>query len=263
MAKLRSISTEIWSDPYFEDLNSSEKLLFIYLITNEKTNMLGIYENTVRKMSFETGINKSTVEQIIKKFQTDQKIKYINNYVVLVNFLKHQNYNTNMKKSAIDVYNNLPKELKNKDLDISKVNPLEGFETLLNHFGMVRKVEVELEYESELESKSETEEILETVDVFDFEVFWDLYDKKVGDKEKIKKKYDNLPDDIKQKIFEHVELYIKAQPDKKFRKNPETYINQKSWNDEIIYRHEQTGITKNNGESIEDYHARIRNSLES
>lgn len=85
---------------------------------------------------------------------------------------------------------------------------------------------------------------IETVDEFDFEIFWDLYDKKVGDKEKIKKKYEKLSDNIKGKIFKHIELYKKSQPDKKFRKNPETYINQKSWNDEIIYRYETTGTSK-------------------
>jgi hypothetical protein len=34
--------------------------------------------------------------------------------------------------------------------------------------------------------------------------------------------------------MEHVAKYKQAQPDKKFRKNPETYLNNKSWNDEII-----------------------------
>lgn len=156
MAKLRSINTVIWSDPWFEDLSSEEKLLFIYLITNEKTNMIGVYETSIKKMSFETGIDKSEIETILLKFEQKQKIKYINNRVVLLNFLKHQHYNTNMLKNAIDCYNALPEELKLHNFStLSKDS--EGFETLLNHFGMVRKVEVEIEIEKEVEIKVKSE----------------------------------------------------------------------------------------------------------
>lgn len=156
MAKLRSINTIIWSDPWFEDLTSQEKLLFIYLITNEKTNMIGVYETSIKKMSFETGIDKNEIETILLNFEQKQKIKYINNRVVLLNFLKHQHYNTNMLKNAIDCYNALPEELKLHNFrTLSKDS--EGFETLLNHFGMVRKVEVEVEIEKEVEIKVKAE----------------------------------------------------------------------------------------------------------
>jgi uncharacterized protein YdaU (DUF1376 family) len=67
-----------------------------------------------------------------------------------------------------------------------------------------------------------------------FNDFWDHYEKKVGDKEKISKKFCKLRHDVKIQIMEHVTKYKQAQPDKKFRKNPETYLNNKSWNDEII-----------------------------
>ena len=33
---------------------------------------------------------------------------------------------------------------------------------------------------------------------------------------------------------EHIPKYKIQQPEKRFRKNPDTYINNKSWNDEII-----------------------------
>lgn len=67
-----------------------------------------------------------------------------------------------------------------------------------------------------------------------FDIFWDLYDKKVGDKLKLKKKWDALNDAEREKIMDHVPRYKDAQPEKKYRKNPETYLNNKSWNDEII-----------------------------
>ena len=155
MSKLRSVSTAFWSDPFIEELTPSEKLLFLYLVTNEKTNMLGIYEASIKKISFETGINKETVTKALKGFESLNKVKYLNNYVILVNFMKHQNFNTNMKKSAIDIFNALPKDLKMGDLVLDRLKPSKAFETLLNHYGMVRKVEVEVEVEDEVEYEIE------------------------------------------------------------------------------------------------------------
>lgn len=73
-----------------------------------------------------------------------------------------------------------------------------------------------------------------------FEVFWDLYDKKIGEKGKIKKKFLKLSEGEIELIFAHIPKYKESQPDKKYRKNPETYLNNKSWNDEIIKQNAKT-----------------------
>ena len=68
----------------------------------------------------------------------------------------------------------------------------------------------------------------------DFDTFWNLYDKKVGKKDKIIKKWDKLKKEDQEKVLEHVKKYKQSQPEKQYRKNPETYFNNESWNDEII-----------------------------
>jgi len=67
-----------------------------------------------------------------------------------------------------------------------------------------------------------------------FDVLWNLYDKKVGDKLKLSKKRIKLSESERVDIIKHVEVYKKAVPQKQYRKNLETYFNNKSWNDEII-----------------------------
>lgn len=153
MGKLRSINTRVWSDTWFEELTAEQKLLFFYLITNEKTNMLGMYEISVRKMAFETNIKQEKVEEYLMVFNRSGRVRYHKNTVILSNFLKHQKYNLNMKLSAIDTYNNLPNELKVKG--INKIErDAKGFETLRNHYGTVSK----LEAKDELEDESEEED---------------------------------------------------------------------------------------------------------
>jgi hypothetical protein len=73
-------------------------------------------------------------------------------------------------------------------------------------------------------------------DVYPFDDFWDDYGKKVGDKGKLVKKWMKLSDKDKLSIKAYIPMYQKAQPDKQYRKNPETFLNNRSWNDEIISR---------------------------
>lgn len=64
--------------------------------------------------------------------------------------------------------------------------------------------------------------------------FWDAYDKKVGDKVKVEKKWVSLSDSDRKNVMDYIPLYKESQPNKKFRKDPITFLNNKSWLDEII-----------------------------
>jgi hypothetical protein len=85
---------------------------------------------------------------------------------------------------------------------------------------------------------SDDPEVLEPEIYPTFEDFWNAYDKKVG-REAAEKKWDRLTQEDKEKIMQHIEGYKISSPDKKYRKNPETYLNQKAWNDEIIFSDER------------------------
>lgn len=75
-----------------------------------------------------------------------------------------------------------------------------------------------------------------------FEIFWNGYDKKAS-KEKVLSKWMKLTQDEIKAVFNHFEKYVKATPDKQFRANPLTYLNQKKFNDEIINKQEGTKAT--------------------
>jgi len=103
------------------------------------------------------------------------------------------------------------------------------------------------------ESKvNETNEIKDIVDneKIRFDFFWNSYGKKVGDKVKLKRKWDNLPYKDQLSALEYIPKYIESQPDKQYRKNPETFINNKSWNDELIYKQPKEQQFLNKTESL-------------
>lgn len=82
----------------------------------------------------------------------------------------------------------------------------------------------------EVVMKPETEVIPQ-----DFLDWWKIYDLQVNRKDCLRK-WLKLTDEEKKACMAYTPAYVEATPEKHFRKRPLTFLNQKSWNDEIIYR---------------------------
>lgn len=78
----------------------------------------------------------------------------------------------------------------------------------------------------------------ETIDNTLFEIFWDLYDKKV-DRKKCEPKFNKLKQVDKDKIIACLPGYVKSTTDlkqnpvNKYRKDPHTFLNNRSWENEL------------------------------
>jgi len=101
--------------------------------------------------------------------------------------------------------------------------------------------------------ETETETINENITInknktkiqdFKFEQWWLLYDYKIS-KDKAQKSWNKLNEQEKDLALQTVTLYVESTPDKSFRKHPTTYLNQKSFNDEIINRNATTSYKPN------------------
>lgn len=74
----------------------------------------------------------------------------------------------------------------------------------------------------------------EVKDEYTFERAWNLYEKKVGCKAKLEKKWNSMSQKDRKAAIEYIPLYVLSQPDKQYRKNFQTFLNQRGWEDEII-----------------------------
>lgn len=111
MSKTRYIKTDFWSDSFIESLTPTEKLLFIYLFSNERVDLCWVYEVSLKKIAFESWIDLKDVEKIMDKFSKKHKIHYIDWYVYLVNFIKHLQINPSVKLWIDRSKNALPKPI--------------------------------------------------------------------------------------------------------------------------------------------------------
>ena len=124
--KQRIINDSFWTDPYIEDLDPSEKLVFLYLLTNPLCNIAWIYEIKPRRMAFETWFDKDMIDKILTRFVEDNKILRVDDWVMIKNFWKNQSTNPNVKKWIQRIVDELPE----------KVKACKGFESL-SHFTLL------------------------------------------------------------------------------------------------------------------------------
>lgn len=111
MAQSRIVNTDFWKDSYIVDLEPVEKLLFIYLFTNPRTSLAGVYEINLREISFDTAIDQKDVVLILQKFGRAGKVYYEKNWIVLSNFIKHQRLNPSIIRGIEKAIDELPEWL--------------------------------------------------------------------------------------------------------------------------------------------------------
>ncbi len=112
MAKKRIIDTRFWDDGYVQKLDPSEKLLFLYYLTNSLTNIAGIYEIGLKRMALDTGLDEEMIKIILKRFEKDKKIFYIDEWIYIRNYLKYQETSSPKIKKGIQLaLKDIPKRI--------------------------------------------------------------------------------------------------------------------------------------------------------
>ena len=99
--KTRIIYTKFWDDSYISDLSPSEKLVFLYYLTNGLVNIIHCYECPDKKVSFDTGIDRGILSKIKTRFHTDKKMVFFKDWIYLVNAIRYEEYKGNLNEIAI------------------------------------------------------------------------------------------------------------------------------------------------------------------
>ena len=75
MAKYRYIYTTFWNDPrVVEEMTAEDKYFFLYLLTNESTTQIGIYQITKRQMAFDLGYSLESTNALLQRFTDHHKL---------------------------------------------------------------------------------------------------------------------------------------------------------------------------------------------
>ena len=110
--KARLINTKFWNDTFISELNPLDRYLFLYFLTNEHTNIAGIYELPLKTISFETGIELDMLKKMLKRLTS--RIMYIDGWVCVKNFQKNQSQSEDVKTGIKRELANIPENVRLK-----------------------------------------------------------------------------------------------------------------------------------------------------
>lgn len=222
----RFSDTSKWSDEWFIDLKPGEKLMFMYLC--DTCDLGGFFELSLRKLAFDLGLKNEEIKANLKGLERGFILSSDKRVLFLRNFLKHQknlplNPNNNSHKGILRRFDNYKDKF---DIDLVKLvnNQLTESEIL----GACQPLPSPYG-----KGNGNNIEVIKEYKGIAFENFWNLYNKKVGNKKAVEKKWIKLKIDVQQKILKVLPEWKKQFSSKQFYPHPETFLNQERWNDEI------------------------------
>jgi len=104
MATYRQLYTSFWQDDFILTLSPTEKYFYIYLMTNSKTNICGIYELPRTVAVMELGLPLAKVLELLSKFEEKYHKIFCSkstNEIVILNWMKYNDNQSPKVQSAI------------------------------------------------------------------------------------------------------------------------------------------------------------------
>lgn len=198
-------------------------------IINGKTHTLkpGEFIASRKTLGLEVGIKESTIETILLLFEKDGQIKQqkTNRYRVIsiVSWNEYQNLNNKIT---------------------TKQHPSNNQPTTNQQPNNTNK-------EGNKENKEkESNKVINNVIGLPFDLFWNGYQKKV-DRKKSESLWQKLNEETQNVILDYLPGYVQSTPNVKYRKNPDTFLRNKSWENEIIIDNGQK--TNTISQELRDY----------
>jgi hypothetical protein len=218
MAK-RFIDTGIFDDSWYMDLSKDGKILWLYFIT--KCDHAGILNLNIKLCKVQTGINDipTVIKELGNHLVTVRQLLYFIPKYIEFQYPNFPNSNVKQQASAIEILSKY--HLFNKET-------LTVTQQLPNCYDNDNDNDID----NDIDNVNVNEEKNKKIN-FPFEDWWILYDYKKN-VEKCRIKWNRLSDQEKEECMVKTPDYVKSTPNKKFRKHPLTFLNNKSWNDEII-----------------------------
>lgn len=105
MAVYRPIYTSFWQDDFILSLPYTERYFYLYLMTNSKTTLCGIYELPRSVAVMETGLTLQKIEEMLAKFQNQYHrvvCSKTTKEIIVTNWLKYNNISSGQFQKALD-----------------------------------------------------------------------------------------------------------------------------------------------------------------
>jgi hypothetical protein len=235
----RMTVTEKWNDEWFINLSPQAKVIWQYLLDN--CDLAGVCEINLELMRFRIKFSPNVdvmkhlneLNEMAQKIGMEDRVEWFtdNRKCWVKNFIRVQygvlTQNSSTHRGVLKVINNHA---------LTKGLP-KGFETLIGT--LKNKVKNKNKVKYNILNTNNTPKELN----IPFDAFWNLYDKK-RDRDKCEAKWKALSDQERTAAMEFIPKYISATPIKQYRRDPQTFLYNRGWLDEIIVQEEKNDSPK-------------------
>ena len=98
MADYRQVHTKMWTDEWFLELEPEAKLLWIYLFSNKRACLSGLYDIPMRVMTFEAGLPRDAIELHLQRFAAAGKAFYEDGWILMPKLMRYNAHNITSPK---------------------------------------------------------------------------------------------------------------------------------------------------------------------
>ena len=109
--KTRILHTKIWKDEFVNTLSQKEKLIFIYLLTNDTVSLSGMYELPDKYIKNDLEVTQRELD--VAKEKLNDKIIFYNGWIKIINHDKYNSYTgESIEKAKEKEMQSVPEELR-------------------------------------------------------------------------------------------------------------------------------------------------------
>ena len=111
--KTQNVKSLTWTDSRFKKLSRDGKLLWLYFMTSERSNMAGVFESSTDLIFDETGLDSAEFSAALKELAINRMSWHSNNYVILKNRWQYNNLeNSKIVKGISNTIVDIPDSVK-------------------------------------------------------------------------------------------------------------------------------------------------------
>ncbi len=240
MAYYRQIYTTFWTDPKVADeFTPEDKYFYLYLLTNNHTNLCGCYEISKKQISVDTGYNVDTVERLINRLQKIHGVIAYNGETKELFLVNWHKYNWSKSEKLLKGVANEYDNIKSTGFQMRICELLEEYgydvDTLSIRYTYPMDTSVTV---TDTVTDIVTDPVNSAIKLLNaFETFWNEYPKKVGKKD-AKRAFDKALKSVKAETMIRAVIAQKKsgqwlRENGRYIPNPSTWLNQGRWDDEI------------------------------
>jgi hypothetical protein len=217
--------TEKWNDEWFISLSPQAKVIWEYIRDN--CDISGVWDVNIELLRFRVKFSPQVdvikhleeLNEAAQKLGIEDRVEWFTDRkkIWIKNFIRIQ-YGILSEKSS--THRGVMKVIENHSH--TKGLP-KGYLTLIGALKVKNKIKVKNIINTRVFKEPN----------IPFELFWTIYDKKI-EKQKCEKLWKKLSDEDRTAIMAYIPKYKEAQPEKQYRKHPETFLTHRAWEDEII-----------------------------